>query len=270
MDGSTKSSGNDNLFHSSRNGSNASGSSSSGNRYKRNLVQRPHSPTALITSHPNTSSWKKTSTSTSESTSPDNSIINEDNWKNDSNNVGTSSKRKQLYNKKNSDSRLHSNAFTNAENGLSSKYENGVWQAENTPQYNNAFSKKSLVFNNHNNAKNTIYNIDLTDEGLQRLKIEEYSKGRRNDAMLQESSIIPPLTRINNSYKNLISSNSSPENHDSFLSIGVNNVPSKISAVRLNHGQCQRPSELDVLSNEKRKPNGYIFHTFGYKTDATN
>merc|ERR1719361_2149075 len=141
LDGSTKSSGNDNLFHSSRNGSNASASSNSANRYKRNLVQRPHSPTALITSQQHTSSLKKTSTSTSESTSPDNSIINEDSWKINSKTAGTNSKRKQLYNKKNSDSRLHSNAFPGAENGQRGKYENGVWQAVNPSQQNDTFSK---------------------------------------------------------------------------------------------------------------------------------
>lgn len=234
------------------------------------MVQRPHSPTALITSQQYTSSLKKTSTSTSGSTSPDNSIINEDSWKANSNNAGTNSKRKQLYNKKNSDSRLRSNAFPGAENGQRGKYENGIWQAVNPSQQNDTFSKKSLVLNNHNNAKNAIYSIDLTNEGLQRLKIEDCAKGRNTDAILHENNIIPPLTTINNSYKNFISSNTSPESHDSFLSIGVNNAPSKISAVRLGNDQCQRPGELDVFSNEKRKARGYIFHTFGYKTDTTN
>merc|ERR1719232_362809 len=149
LDGSSKSSGTDNLFQSSRNGSNASASSNSANRYKRNLVQRPHSPIALLSSQ-NGSSLTKSSATTSESTSPDDSIIYEDNLKNIPSNCGRNSRRKQLYNKKNSDSRSYSHSIPNTE-----------------------------IFNNQNNTKNAIYNIDLTNEGLQRLKIEGYSNDRK-------------------------------------------------------------------------------------------
>ena len=237
---STKSNGTDNLFQSSRNGSNASASSNSANRYKRNLVQRPHSPIALLSSQ-NGSSLTKSSATTSESTSPDDSIIYEDNLKNIPSNCGQNSRRKQLYNKKNSDSRSYSHSLPNTE-----------------------------IFNNQNNTKNAIYNIDLTNEGLQRLKIEGYSNKGKTDDLSEENSIIPPLRRVENSYKSLISNNAASENHDSILSMQMNNAPSKINVVRLGNGQCHRPSDLDLLSNEKRKAHGYIFHTFGYKSDATS
>ena len=238
---STKSNGNDNLFQSSRNGSNASASSNSANRYKRNIVQRPHSPTALMSSHQYKSSTTKSSATTSESTSPESSIINEDSLRDSSNHFGQQSKRKHLYNKKNSDSRLFSHSLPNAD-----------------------------LFNNHNNAKNMIYNIDLTNEGIQNLKIDGYSNGGKPESILEENNVMPPLTRIENSYKTLIANNAHSEDQNSFLSMNINTVPSNVNAVRIGNGQCQRPNDLDVLSNEKRKPHSYIFHTFGYKSDATN
>ena len=203
---SSKSSGADNLFQSSRNGSNASASSNSANRYKRNLVQRPHSPIALLSSQ-NSGSLTKSSATTSESTSPDDSIIYEDNLKNISSNGGQNSRRKQLYNKKNSDSRLYSHSLPNTD-----------------------------IFNNQNNTRNAIYNIDLTNEGLQRLKIEGYSNDRKTDDLSEENSIIPPLRRVENSFKTLISSNAGSENHDSLLSMQMNNAPSKVNVVRLGNG----------------------------------
>lgn len=126
------------------------------------------------------------------------------------------------------------------------------------------------VFNIQNNTKNTIYNIDLTNEGIQRLKIEGYSYRNTTEALSEENNIMPPLRKVDNSFKSLISSNAASENDDSHLSMNINNVPSKINAVRLGSGQCHRPNDLDLLSNEKRKAHGYIFHTFGYKSDAAN
>ena len=62
-------------------------------------------------------------------------------------------------------------------------------------------SKNSLILNNQNNAKNKIFNVDLTQGSFSRLQIEDFPVSFSEREISHETSKIPPLAKIGSSYK---------------------------------------------------------------------
>jgi hypothetical protein len=196
-----------------------------------------------------------------------------------SNNDKDKSKIPQYSNNRNGDCEVlcsgnASNTYNKSPFPGSNPYKKIMLQEQNgstLPSEKCDLSQKSMAYNNHYNAKNTIYNIDLPHDRLQRLQIEDSPNEQKKSEIIQDSYNAPILTRMDNSYQTLSSENSMPETQDKFLYFDENNLSSKVNnTLRLGSDQCQRPRELDVLSNENRKTHGYIFHTFGYKSDSTH
>ena len=278
---STSSNGNGNIFHSSRNGSNASASSNSGgHRYKKHLITRPYSPAALVTTHEGyNSAESRNMCSTSAPTKPSQLHANNEVPTTWLNNQRDKSKIPQSYNNTNGDVTKFICSDTAADSNNKSPFAhynsntNMVFQEKNKASLASEIcdqSPKSIAYNNRYNAKNNIYNIDLTQDRLQPAHCKGYSIERKKGEIIQEINSIPILTKVGSSYPTLTSDNSIPETQDQLLYFDENSRPSRVNAVRLGNDRSQRPRDLDVLSNEKRKTHGYIFHTFGYKSDSTH
>ena len=132
------------------------------------------------------------------------------------------------------------------------------------------FSERSIILNNQNNAKNQNFNVDLAQETFSRLQIEDHPASLGETEILQETNKIPPLAKIGNSYIPYITEGSMPITHDNYISTGGSSLTSTMNAVRIGNGHCKRPKDLDVLNSDKRKARGYVFHTFGHKSDSTH
>merc|ERR1719510_1845044 len=183
LDGSSNSGGH--LFYSSRNGSNASATSSSGgSRYKRHLPPRPYSPAALVTTTQCNISAKNhvNVCSTSAPTSsthfiPDNATprllpipVTE-----------MQTKKLQLGCNQNSDNILNVSPITTEPTAESTQMafkrdssaladlKNGSVICGNR----NLQSKEMHTLNNQLSEKNKIFNVDITQENFRRLQIED-------------------------------------------------------------------------------------------------
>lgn len=277
------------LFYSSRNGSNASASSSSGgSRYKRHLPPRPYSPAALVTTtQSNISAQNHVNVcSTSAPTSsthfiPDNATprvlpipVTE-----------MQPKKIPLGCTHNGDNLLNLSPIT-AEPTIESTQialkrnlsplvhlDNGTVICGNP----NLQSKEMHTLHNQLSEKNKIFNVDITQENFRRLQIEDrspHSSEMSPDSSEMSSSlqvdIIPPLSRVDE-YGSFSSMGTVhvPQSNPS-LSINSINPASNISAVRLGNGHYHRPKELDLVNGDKRKTRGYVFHTFGQKQDSNH
>lgn len=279
---SINSNANGNLFYSSRNGSNASASSSSGgSRYKRHLLSRPYSPAALVTTNQSNNSAKNHIVcSTSAPTSSGHFNKNNDSSKTWSIPVTEIDiNDAQVYNKKSKDKSVlicpptttepivespHTPSKQDTYNPTQVKEETSVFVNSQFP------SKRSLILNNQNNAKNKIFNVDFTQNSFSRLQIEDYPVSPSETDILHDTNKIPPLSKIGSSYKSYGGEGSIPVTQDNYLSSDEQSLTSTVNAVRLGNGHCQRPTDLDVLNGDKRKVRGYVFHTFGHKSDSTH
>ena len=273
---SANSSTNGNIFQSSRNGSNASATSSSGgNRYKRHLISRPYSPAALVTNNSHDSFAETRVDGSTLPTTP--SIISSKTDENTQLGLKETEKGSNLYNKKSRNEGILAYRKINSGNSndshllLSNHYQNIPLQEKNQsslPPEDGVSSQQSLALKNYNNATNKIYNIDLTPDRFQRLQIENYSVGRSKMEIQQNTNTVPQLQKVTSTCQNLVLTNSIPESPDKCLHINSDVLSSKLNVVHI--GSDKGPRDVDVQKIENRKARGYVFHTFGYKSDSNH
>ena len=155
---------NGNIFHSSRNGSNASANSSSGgNRYKRHLISRPYSPAALVTNQcGKNDAYLQDSTympvHSHNLTKHDEPIS----WScGDENPI-----RRSVISKKDTTDNMDGE-IVKVDSGFrppSDLHSQNIHSDMNIHFNNFEQSQQSGVLINQNNVRNRLYNIDLTNE----------------------------------------------------------------------------------------------------------